>query len=113
MKLFLGIALTVFAQVLVWFQIHGQFRWDWFRDHKMLTAFLFALPISCLFVYSTDILYHALGEKVWTVRIASFSSSIISFYILSALILGESVDLKGGFCLSLLILIILIQIFWK
>lgn len=113
MKLFLGVILTLLAQVMVWFQINGQFRWDWFRDHKMLTAFIFAFPISLLFVYSTDILYHALDEKVWTVRITSFGSSIISFYFLSALILGESLDIKAGVCLSLSILIILIQIFWK
>jgi hypothetical protein len=113
MKLFFGIVLTLLAQVMVWFQINGQFRWDWFKDHKMLTAFIFAFPISILFVYSTSILYSELGGKVWTVRITSFGSSIISFYFLSALLLGETLDLKAGVCLSLSILIILIQIFWK
>jgi hypothetical protein len=113
MKLLLGLGLTLIAQIMVWFQINAQFKWDWFRDHKMATALIFAFPISFLFVYSTDILYVAMGGKVWPVRLASFSTSILSFFILSFLILGEHLDLKNGLCLSLSILIILIQIFWK
>lgn len=113
MKLAIGLLLTLAAQILVWFQINAQFKWDWFRDHKMLTAVIFAFPISFMFVYSTDILYTEMGGKVWPVRLASFSTSILSFFVLSFLILGEHLDLKNSLCLSLSIFIILIQIFWK
>jgi hypothetical protein len=113
MKLFLGLAMTVIAQIIVWFQLNGQFKWDWFRDHKLLTAIFFSLPISILFVYGTDYLYQAMGQKVWTVRLVSFGSSILSFYILSSYVLGQRLDARGAICLLLSLLIILIQILWK
>jgi hypothetical protein len=113
MKLFIGIAITLIAQVLVWFQINGQFKWDWFRDHKFVISLIFSLPISVLFVYGTDYLYQAMGGKVWTVRLVSFGSSILSFYIMSSYFLGEKLDAKSAICLLLSLLIILIQVLWK
>jgi hypothetical protein len=113
MKLFIGLAITLVAQVLVWFQINGQFKWEWFRDNKMLTSFFFAFPISVLFVYGTDYLYQAMEGKVWSVRLISFGSSILSFYIMSSYFLGERLDVKSGVCLALSLLIIIIQVLWK
>lgn len=113
MKLFIGMTIILIAQVLVWFQINGQFKWEWFRDHKMLTSFIFAIPISMLFVYGTYYLYQALEERVWSVRLISFGIGIISFYVLSSYFLGEKLDVKSAICLILSLLIILIQVLWK
>ena len=113
MKLFIGIALTFLAQVMVWFQINGQFKWTWLSEHKLLTSMIFAIPISVLFVYSAPLMYSELAGKVWTVRLISFGTGIISFFFLSMFFLNEHLDLKNGICLTLSIIIILIQVLWK
>ena len=113
MNLLIGIILTLIAQIVVWFQINGQFKWEWLRDHKMITSLIFAFPVSVLFVYGADYLYQALEGRVWSVRLISFGSSILSFYIMSSYFLGESLNAKSGICLALSLLIIIIQVLWK
>lgn len=113
MKLFIGMMIVSAAQVLVWFQINAQFKWEWFRDHKFLVSLIFSVPVSVFFVYGTDYLYEAMGGKVWTVRLLTYGSSILSFYIMSSYFLGETLNTKTIICLFLSILIILIQVLWK
>ena len=76
MKLLTGLLLGTLAQVIVWFQLNGQFKWEFFREHRILISVLCSIPISLLFVYSTEYLYHSLEGKVWAVRMASFATSI-------------------------------------
>jgi hypothetical protein len=113
MKLFLGIALTFLAQVLVWFQINGQFKWTWLSEHKLATSVIFAIPISVLFVYSAPMMYSELAGKVWTVKLISFGTGMISFFFLSLFLLNEHLDLKNLISLALSVIIILIQVLWK
>jgi hypothetical protein len=112
MKLFLGVLLTLFAHIIGWFQLNGQFLWPWFKNHKVVIALIFSFPVSILFIYAQDFLYQSLGQKIWSARLTSFGLSITSFYILSTLVMDEEISLKTGVCLGLSFLIIILQIFW-
>ena len=113
MKFILGLLYIFIAQILVWFQLNGQFLWPWFKENKFWVALIFSVPVSLLFIYAQDYLYYAMNEKSWSVRLLSFGFSIVSFFFLSSFLLKETLDTKNTACLILSLFIILIQILWK
>ena len=100
------------SQILVWFQLNGQFFNEWFKKNTFLLS-LIGIPISYLYIYGTNYGVKAFDGLLWPQRFLGFSIGIIIFAILSYTIMNETINFKTMLSLFLSFLIILVQIFIK
>ena len=109
--IYIGIALFFLGQVMGWFQLNSQYLSDWWKDKPITAAFLLGVPTSIAFWYAWRSVVQA-TDSVWAARFIGSSTGLILFPILTWCFLGESMfTAKTLVCLSLAIIIMLIQIF--
>ena len=96
------------AQIVIWFQLNAQVKWDWFKDNYLLMSIL-GMPISYALLHSTRLGFQGFGE-LWPIRLMGFAVGIISFPFITYLVLGEGVTLKTGISLILATVILLLQL---
>ena len=102
------VLILFFTQIVIWFQLNAQVKWDWFKDNYLLLSIL-GMPISYALLYSTKFGFQGFGE-LWPIRLLGFAVGIISFPFITYLILGEGVTLKTGLSLGLAVIIMLLQL---
>ena len=102
------IGILLVANVVVWFQLNGQLKWDWWKDHVWAVC-LMGIPISYVFWYCTKIGYEGFGA-LWPVRFMGFATSMITFPILTYFYLGETIGLKTAVTILLSVAIMVIQL---
>ncbi len=112
MQLLKGFIFGLIAQILTFFQLQGQIKYEWFKNHPIAVAFM-GVPISLLFMYSVRNFVAAYDGQIWPSRLIGFGIGVIVFTIMSHYLFKEPISLKTFTCLGLGVLIILIQIFWK
>ena len=112
MQLLKGFIFGFIAQVFTFFQLQGQIKYEWFRNHPITVAFM-GVPISLLFMYSVRNFVSAYDGQIWPSRLIGFGIGVIVFTIMSHYLFKEPLSAKTLTCLGLGMLIILIQIFWK
>ncbi len=112
MNLLKGMIFGFVAQVLTFFQLQGQLKIEWFKNHPILMAFA-GVPISLMFMYSVKNMVAAYDGQIWPSRLIGFGIGVIVFTIMSYLLFKEPLTSKTLICLGLGICIILIQLFWK
>jgi multidrug transporter EmrE-like cation transporter len=112
MKLLYGILFGLIAQILTFLQLQGQMKYEWFKNHPILMAFV-GVPISYLFMMSVKNMVNAYDGQMWPSRLIGFGIGVIVFTVMSYWLFKEPLTLKTLTCLSLGVCIILIQIFWK
>ena len=102
------IPILFFTQIIVWYQLNGQLIWKWAKDNPFLLACL-GIPISYLFILTTKYGYIGFGE-VWPIRLLAFATGMISFPIITWIMLDEGVTLKTGISIILAIIIMILQL---
>ena len=102
------ILILFFTQIVIWFQLNAQVKWDWFKDHYWLMSLL-GVPISYALLYSTKYGYAGFGE-LWPIRLLGFATGMISFPIITWIMLDEGVTLKTGISIILAGVIMLLQL---
>ena len=107
-EILLCIIILFFTQIIIWFQLNAQVKWDWFKDNYWLMSLL-GMPISYALLYSTRLGFQGFGE-LWPIRLMGFAVGIISFPFITYLVLGEGVTLKTGISLVLAAAIMLLQL---
>ena len=112
MNLFKGMIFGIIAQVLTFFQLQGQLKIEWFKNHPITMAFM-GVPISLLFMYSVKNIVAAYNGQIWPSRLIGFGIGVIVFTIMSYYLFKEPLTLKTLICLGLGVCIILVQLFWK
>ena len=112
MQLLKGFIFGLIAQVFTFFQLQGQIKYEWFKNHPITVAFM-GVPISLLFMYSVRNFVEAYDGQIWPSRLIGFGIGVIVFTIMSHYLFKEPLSAKTLTCLGLGMLIILIQIFWK
>lgn len=112
MSLFKGILYGTVAQVLTFFQLQGQLKYTFFKEHWFITACM-GIPISLLFMWSVKHFVAFADGAIWPSRLIGFSIGIIVFTIMSKLLFDEPISLKTLICLGLGIVILAIQILWR
>jgi multidrug transporter EmrE-like cation transporter len=110
--LLIGIFFGFLAQIGTFFQLQGPLKYEWFKNHYWATVMM-GIPISMLFMYSVKNMIIAYDGQMWTSRLIGFSIGAVVFTCLSWLIFKEPLTLKTIVCLSLAIVILIIQLFWK
>ena len=109
---FICFLIFALSQVLVWFQLNGQFFNEWFKKNTLVLS-LIGVPISYLYIYGTNYGVKAFNGLLWPQRFLGFSIGIVVFAILSTTIMNESINFKTMLSLFLSFIIILVQIFIK
>ena len=102
------ILILFFTQIIIWFQLNAQVKWDWFKDNYLLMSIL-GMPISYALLYSTKFGFAGFGE-LWPIRLLGFAVGIMSFPVITYLVLGEGITLKTGISLVLAAAIMLLQL---
>jgi len=111
-SLLLGVLFGFLAQILTFFQLQGQLKFEWVKQNYWLTV-LVGIPISMLFMVSVKNMVSAFDGQMWPSRLIGFSIGAIVFTVLSWLVFNEPLTTKTYVCLGLAMLILLIQLFWK
>jgi multidrug transporter EmrE-like cation transporter len=112
MQLLKGFIFGLIAQVLTFFQLQGQIKYEWFKNNPLVIA-LIGVPISLLFMYSVRNFVAAYDGQIWPSRLIGFGIGVVVFTVMSHYLFNEPLTPKTLTCLSLGVVIILIQIFWK
>ena len=107
-----GALLFLLGQILVWYQINGQFLSDWVKKNPLVMS-LCGIPISYVYIYATHHLVIAFDGQLWPQRLIGFAMGMIAFAFLTWFHLNEVLTLKTGITLTLALAIVLIQVFWK
>jgi len=111
-KLLIGIIFGVIAQILTFFQLQGQLKYEWFKNHYWLVV-LIGIPVSMLFMYSVKNIVLAYGGEMWPSRLIGFSIGTIVFTYFSWSLFGEPLTIKTIICLILSFSILGVQLFMK
>ena len=112
MNLFKGFIFGLLAQIVTFLQLQGQIKYEWFKNNTLLVACM-GIPISLLFMYSVKHFVAAYDGAIWPSRLIGFGIGVTVFTIMSHYMFNEPLTPKTLTCLSLGVVIILIQIFWK
>ena len=112
MQLLKGFIFGLIAQILTFFQLQGQIKYEWFKNHPIIMAFM-GVPISLLFMYSVRNFVDAYDGQIWPSRLIGFGIGVVVFTVMSHYLFKEPISAKTFTCLGLGTLIILIQILWK
>ena len=102
------VLLLFIAQIIIWFQLNGQLKWEWFKDNYLLMS-LMGIPISYMLLLTTKYGFNGFGE-LWPIRLMGFATGMISFPFITYFILGEGITLKTGISILLAIIIMLLQL---
>ena len=111
-NLLIGMFFGFLAQVATFYQLQGQLKFEWFKNHYWLTV-LMGIPISMLFMYSVKNMVIAFDGQMWPSRLIGFSIGAIVFSWLSWSVFNEPLTMKTIICLGLAIAILLVQLFVK
>ena len=102
------IIIMFFAQIVIWFQLNAQVKWDWFKDNYWLMSLL-GIPISYALMYSTKYGYMGFGE-LWPIRLLGFAVGLMTFPVITWIMLGEGITIKTGISIVLAGIIMLLQL---
>ena len=105
----LYIVLICLSQLIFWFQVNGQFMWEFFKKYPYIIA-LMGLPSGYLVIIGSKYGYQGFDGEIWPMRIIGFSSGTVIGAILLYTMMGEGLTIKTILCLLLSLVIIIIQI---
>lgn len=112
MKLIYGLLLFLIAHIITWFQLNGQFIWNWFEKNTLLLA-VCGIPISYLYIYGTKYTVQYFNGTMWPARFIGFGVGVVIYALLVGMFFKEGISLKTFISLLLSISLIFIQVFWK
>ena len=107
-----GTLLFLLGQILVWYQINGQFISEWIKQRPFVMS-LMGVPISLVYIYATQHLVEAFNGDLWPQRLIGFAMGMIAFAFLTWFHLNEAITMKTAVTLALATAIVVIQIVWK
>ena len=81
-KLISGILLFLLGQILVWYQINGQFLSEWIKSHPLVMS-LMGIPVSLVYIYATQYTTEAFNGDLWPQRLIGFAMGMFAFSFLT------------------------------
>jgi hypothetical protein len=100
------------AHIAVWFQLNGQFKWDWFKNNEWVLA-LAGIPISFLYLWGTKYAVNGFDGLLWPGRFVGFGVGMVVYAIFTGYFFNEGITPKTAISLGLAVLLISVQLFWK
>ena len=111
-KLFIGIFWFIIGHVFVFFQLNGQFKWDWFKKNEFIVAST-GLIISYFYIWGTKNTVEAFNGLLWPARFVGFGVGMIIYAIGVSYHFNEGLTPKTWVSLSLALILICVQVLWK
>ena len=113
MKLFYGIGLFIFGQIMAWFQSNSGIITEENATRAMFIAACFAPLTTLAFAYGTKLMYEEM-DSLWSIRFITFGIGYLVFIPLTWHFLGEEMfTIKNGVSLLLCVALLLTQAFMK
>lgn len=110
--LFIGASLYLIGQLITYWQLNGQFLWEWFKKHPFLIACM-GIPISYIFIAATKYTVAGFEGQMWPQRFVGFATGMIVYAWGTSYYFNQPVDTKTAVSLALSLLLIIIQVAWK
>jgi len=107
-QILITMTILFVANIFVWFQLNGQLKWDWWKENIWMVC-LMGIPISYAFYKATAYGYLGFGE-LWPIRLLGFATGMITFPIITYLVLGEGLTLKTAISMILAAIIMILQL---
>ena len=85
MALLIGMLLMLLAQILTFYQLQGQLKYQWFKDNYWVIV-LMGIPISMMYMESVRQIITHYGGLLWPSRLIGFGIGVVVFAILSQLV---------------------------
>ena len=107
-----GILCFIIAHIGAFYQLNGQFIWKSFRDNEWLVA-AFGFLISFFYIWGTKYTVEAMDGLLWPARFIGFGIGMIQYAVFVQLNFKEAIGMKTAVSLTLAVILICIQVFWK
>ena len=111
-KLFTGIFWLVLAHSLVFFQLNGQFKWEWFKKNEFIVASA-GLVISFFYIWGTKYIVESFNGELWPSRFIGFSIGMVIYALGVSYFFREGITNKTLISLILCLILVIIQVFWQ
>jgi len=111
-SILMGLMWFFIAHVAVWFQLNGQFKWDWFKNNEWILA-LFGVPIAFLYLWGTKHAVNGFDGLLWPGRFIGFGVGMVVYAICTGYFFNEGISPKTMVSLGLAVLLISVQLFMK
>lgn len=108
----LGVLFYFVGQVITYYQLNGQFLWEWAKKNPLMMSLL-GIPVSLIFILATKHTVGAFNGLMWPQRFIGFASGIFVYAWGTSYYFNQPIDTKTMISLSLALLLICVQVFWK
>lgn len=110
----LGMLMFFVAHLLTFYQLNGQFlkSTDWFRNNEFIVASA-GIILSYFYIWGTKYTVSGTDDLLWPARFIGFSIGMLLYALLVNYHFNEGMNAKTWVSLSLCVLLICIQVFWK
>jgi hypothetical protein len=111
-KFIMGVGWFMLAHIAVFFQLNGQFKWEWFKENTLMLA-LCGIPISFLYIWGTKYTVEGFDGMLWPARFIGFSVGMVVYAFGVSFFFKEGITNKTFVSLLLCVALVAIQVFWK
>ena len=111
-KFFIGVFWFLLGHIFVFFQLNGQFKWDWFKNNEFILASC-GLVISYFYIWGTKYTVEAFGGLMWPARFIGFGVGMLVYAFGVSYFFKEGITNKTFISLILCVILIAIQVIWK
>ena len=111
-SLLIGIFWFILGHIAVFFQLNGQFKWDWFKNNEFILAAC-GLIISFFYIWGTKYTVEAFEGLLWPARFIGFGIGMFVYALGVSFLFKEGITSKTFISLFLCVILISIQILWK
>jgi len=108
----IGISWFVIAHIAVFFQLNGQFKWDWFKNNEFLVAAA-GIVISFFYIWGTKYTVSGFEGLLWPARFVGFGVGMIIYALGVSYFFKEGITTKTFVSLIICVILISIQVLWK
>ena len=111
-NLLYGILFFIIAHIGAFFQLNGQFRWDWFKNNEWVIAAC-GFILSFFYIWGTKYTVQGIDGLLWPSRFIGFGIGMVIYALGVSYYFGEGITTKTAISLGLCLILICIQVFWK
>jgi len=111
-NLLYGMLFLALGHLGAFFQLNGQFKWDWFKNNEWAVAG-FGVILSFFYIWGTKYAVEGMNGMLWPVRFIGFGIGMVVYALLVNHFFNEGINTKTFISLALAIILICIQILWK
>jgi hypothetical protein len=111
-NLLYGIIFFMLAHIGAFFQLNGQFKWDWFKNNEWVVAAC-GFILSFFYIWGTKYTVQGVEGLLWPSRFIGFGIGMVIYALGVSYFFGEGITTKTAISLGICLILICIQVFWK